>query len=134
MSGTTVNYTYNIHVSIKNFNVGTATTAKKGTCLVCGRPLRGSNKLIKLCFEHQPEFKKEDMTRRECFQPGCTRTPRDPLHLYCNKHSVAKMREQAKQAAIRREKPFLQGLDELERKLSDTDARTRPTLPTVQTL
>lgn len=82
-------------------------------CYVCDKELRGNNKVLGVCWEHQ---KLEMQNKRRCYHPGgCSLTPRNPLALFCHKHCNIKkkqLKEHRKEYdANRRQRQCFKGID-----------------------
>lgn len=91
-------------------------THSQSRCYVCGKDLRGSNKVLGVCWEHQ---KTEIDQKRKCHHVGgCSVIPRDPRALFCNQH--CNLKKQLKKTnkklydAKRNQRQCLKGLDELD--------------------
>lgn len=88
-------------------------------CAICSKEVRGCNRFIELCYEHQI---KEEFTKRKCHHPqGCSIIPRDVRALFCHKHCNLKKQARKAYDSRRREKKFLRDIDKLEKQITNVD-------------
>ena len=92
-------------------------TAAKNRCLLCNRPLRGGNRMLKICSKHYVASEP-----RSCHIEGCTVRPKRLNSLFCSDHDLARKQVRREYHQRRNTKPFLKDIEALEAQIASSDS------------
>lgn len=87
--------------------------SKQSRCVICGKMVRGTNKLFQICSRHYVPVER----KKCCWPQGCNRHPNNPRNLFCCRHDESKKQIQKQRRQDNLIKPFLKGIEELEKQL-----------------